>query len=258
MAYDLAIVGCGAIGGHIARTVQAWPQVERIHLVDEVPGKADALAAEVDGGEAVELGVAVEEADVVVEAAAQDAVADVGKAALSRGRVLVVLSVGALADADLLEALRELAGSEGGTIRVPSGAVGGLDALAAARQAGLDRVKLTTTKSPKSLGMEDVDEARTLFTGPARQAVREYPENVNVAAALSLCGVGFDDTGVEIVVDPSVERNRHRIDAEGAFGTFTFEVANDPFPENPKTSFLAALSALALLERLDADLVVGP
>lgn len=278
MPARLAIVGCGAIGGHLARTLATWPTVERLLLVDRVAERAEALAGEVaevaedakaaateeDGprplsAEAVDLEAAVEGADVVVEAASQEAVAEVGPAALSLGRTLVVLSVGALADAALAEELEALAVEHGGRVLVPSGALGALDAVAAAREAGLDRVKLTTTKPPAGLGLDpaEVPGARTVFKGSAREAVRRWPANVNVAAALALAGLGFEATEVEIVADPAVDRNRHEVEAEGAFGTLSFRVDNAAFPENPATSYLAALSAVALLRRLDAPVRSG-
>lgn len=256
----VAIVGCGAIGGHLARTLVEWPTVGRILLHDAVADRAEALAAAVGRAEAAgSIEAVTEAADVVVEAAAQDAVGPVGRHALARGRTLLLLSVGALADADLAIELEALAEEHGGRILIPSGAVGGLDALSAAREAGLERVKLTTTKPPGGLGLprDEVAEPRTVFKGPARRAVEEWPANVNVAAALSLAGLGFDATEVEIVADPGAEGNRHEVRAEGAFGRFTFTVENAPFPENPKSSFLAALSAVAALRRLDAAMRVG-
>lgn len=257
MGVTLAIVGAGAIGGHIARAVEGRDRIDRVLVCDRIAKRARDLAEELDKVEAVSLQEAVDGAWLVVEAASRKAVAEVGRPALAAGRTLVVMSVGAFSDPDLEAELRDLAKAHGGRILCPSGAIGALDALRAAGQGGLSRVKLTTTKSPASLGIDDVGEVRTLFSGPARRAVEEYPRNVNVAAALSLAGIGFDDTEVEIVVDPDVDRNRHRVDAEGAFGRFTFEVENEPAPSNPRTSFLAALSAVELLSRIDAHFVVG-
>lgn len=252
----LGIVGCGAIGSYVARTVGEWEVYDRIVACDLIEERADSVADEVDVAEAGDLAEAAS-ADVVVEAASQDAVREIAEPALLNGATLVLMSVGALGDPELATDIEGWAMDGDGRIRVPSGALGGLDALAGAREAGLDRVKLTTTKSPDGLDLDDVDAPQVLFSDSARRAVREYPENVNVAAALSLVGIGFDDTEVEIVVDPAVDRNRHEVDAVGAFGQLSFSVANDPFPENPKTSFLAALSAIGLLRRLDTRLRVG-
>lgn len=252
----LGIVGCGAIGGQIARTVQAWDRYDEILVHDQVPERASSLADEVGPAVSVPMGEACE-ADVVVEAASQDAVRTVGEQALANGATFVVMSVGALSDDALARDLAKRAEESDGDMLVPSGAIGGLDALAGARQAGLDEATLTTTKPPASLGMDDAAEREVLFEGPARRAVAEYPENVNVAAALSLAGVGFDETRVRIVVDPAVDRNTHRIEVAGAFGELTVEVKNEPSPENPKTSFLAALSVIGLLERLDGRVRIG-
>lgn len=252
----LGIVGCGAIGGQIARTVQDWDRYEEIHVHDQVPERAASLADEVGPAASVPMDEACS-ADVVVEAASQDAVRTVGEQALANGAVFVVMSVGALADDALARDLAKRAEASDGELLVPSGAIGGLDALAGARQADLERAELTTTKPPASLGMDEDFDREVLFEGPARKAVAEYPENVNVAAALSLAGLGFDETRVRIVVDPDVGSNRHRIDVAGAFGELTVEVENEPSPENPKTSFLAALSVIGLLRRLDEPVRVG-
>lgn len=252
----LGIVGCGAIGGHVARTVQDRDRYEEIRVHDRIEDRAAALADEVGPARAVGMEAACA-AEVVVEAASQEAVRPVGEQALSSGATLVVMSVGALADEALAADLAKRAEETGGELLVPSGAIGGLDAIAGARQADLEQAKLTTTKPPDSLGMTDVGEREVLFEGPAREAVAEYPENVNVAAALSLAGLGFDETRVEIVVDPSARANRHRVEVAGAFGELVVEVANAPFPENPRTSFLAALSVIGLLERLGDPVRVG-
>lgn len=253
----ILLVGCGAIGRAVAAGAATLPGVARVFAYDAVAGRAAALAslAKVEVAGSFEAGLA--SCDLVVEAASQEAAQDVAPRALAAGKDVVLLSVGALADDGFREALVAAALKYGRKVHVPSGAIGALDALRAAREGGLDRVTLTTAKPPASLGLVDVRERRVLFEGSAREAVQRYPKNVNVAAALALAGVGLDRTTVRVVADPALKENTHTIEAEGAFGRFTFRVENKPSPENPATSHLAALAALALLRRLTEPLVVG-
>ena len=198
--------------------------------------------------------------DVVVELAGQEAVRQHGEAVLLAGKDLLVLSIGALADDELCERLTRATGSNGAHLLLPSGAIGGLDALSSAALGGLDEVTLTTRKPPDALQTgterdaaltEATDEAVLLFEGPARDAVRHFPANVNVAAALSLAGVGFDRTQVRIYADPTVSRNTHEVRARGWFGELTFTIQNVP-TENPKTGRITALSVLKTLRDLRA------
>jgi len=203
--------------------------------------------------------------DIVVEGAGQDAVREHGEAVLRAGFDFLLLSVGALADDDLHERLKDAAETAGSRLLLPAGAIGGLDALASAAIGGLDEVTLTTRKPPDALQTgTDRDAALAgalaervlLYEGPARDAVRQFPANVNVAAALSLAGVGFDRTQVRIFADPSVTRNTHEVRARGWFGELSFTIQNVP-TENPKTGRITALSVLKVLRdyRSSAKLV---
>ncbi len=196
-----------------------------------------------------------ERLDVVVEGAGQEAVRQHGEAVLLAGKDLLILSIGAFADDELFERLKQAAASSGSRLLLPAGAIGGLDAIASAAIGGLDEVTLTTRKPPDALRTgTDRDatlaDARVepvlLYEGPARDAVRQFPANVNVAAALSLAGVGFDRTLVRIYADPSVTRNTHEVYARGWFGELTFTIQNVP-TENPKTGRITALSVLKAL-----------
>ena len=153
-------------------------------------------------------------------------------------------------------------------VLVPSGAVGGLDVLRAARIGGLDTVELRTTKPPRALRGApylaahriDVDAFHgptVVFDGPATEAVVGFPANLNVVAALSLAGIGPERTRVVLVADPTGERNIHEVTARGAFGELSLRLENRPTPGNPKTSLLAPLSALALLRRFSEPIQVG-
>lgn len=196
--------------------------------------------------------------DIVVEAAAVEVAAAYSLPVLENRKDLIVSSIGAFADGEFLEVVRKTAGANGRTVQLPSGAVGGLDLLKSANATGgLEKVTITTRKSPASLGLEGISGERQLFDGPAGEAIRKFPKNVNVALALSLAGIGTEKTRVMVIADPSVERNTHTIEAEGSFGSMAATIENLPMPGNPKTSYLAALSVLAALKNQGNPIVIG-
>ena len=195
--------------------------------------------------------------DIVVEATTVEAARLYVKDVVTHKKDLIVSSIGVFKDAGFLDELKTLAESSGTQIYLPSGAIGGLDVLQSAKAAGgLERVQLTTRKSPASLGM-DADKEKVIFEGSARDAVEQLPKNVNVAVTLALAGIGIEKTTVRIIVDPAIEQNTHTIEAEGDFGKLQLQVENHPMPSNPKTSLLAALSILAVLQNKDGALKIG-
>jgi aspartate dehydrogenase len=201
----------------------------------------------------------------VVELAGQDAVRQHGEAVLAAGKDLLLISIGALGDDELYERLSRAAEEHGSRLLLPSGAIGGLDAVSSAALGGLDEVTITTRKPPAALQTDTERDAWLssnqtdpvlLYEGAAREAVRLFPANVNVAAALSLAGVGFDRTFIRIYADPSVSRNTHEVHARGWFGELRFTMMNIP-TENPKTGRITALSVISTLRKLNAPLRVG-
>lgn len=256
----VGIVGCGAIGTFLAE------ELEDVLLNDRHLERAERLADRT-GAEAVEeLEELAERSDLVVEAAAPAAVESVGEAALSRGRDFLAMSVSALLDDATRRRLLDLAEEEGAEIHTPSGAVCGLDGVKAAATRGVEEASLTTRKPPEALkgapGVEGVDldgleGAETVFEGSAKEAVELFPRNVNVSASLSLAGVGPDRTKVRVVADPSLDRNVHEVRVRGDFGELETRVRNEPSPSNPKTSYLAPMSALATVRGVAARLKLG-
>lgn len=197
--------------------------------------------------------------DLVLECAGHAALAEHGVPALRRGWRLAVVSVGALADAALYRQLRHAACEGAAVLQLLSGAVAGMDGLAAAREAGLDEVTYISRKSPNSwrgsaaeqmIDLDSVSETTVFFEGNAGEAARTFPANANVAATIALNGMGMETTRVVLMVDPHTRRNTHRIHARGAFGEMTIELAAHPLPGNPKTSMLAALSAVRACRQL--------
>ena len=199
--------------------------------------------------------------DVVLEAASHQAVSEYLVPLLEARISVVVLSAGALADDSLRQLAERAAARSGALLYVPSGGIGGLDALKAACTAGVDEVTIQVAKPPAAwkdisyvsalgLDLDRLPGATTLFEGSAREGVPHFPQNVNIAAVLALAGIGFDRTRLRVVADPSLTHNTHSIRVRGASGRFSVDLQNIPAPGNPKTAWLACHSALAALREL--------
>lgn len=197
--------------------------------------------------------------DVVVEAASHGAVRDHAEALLRQGIAVIVLSAGALCDDALRARLERAAQAGGALLYVPSGGIAGLDALKAACVAGVDEVTIAVTKPPAAwrdipyvdamrIDLEHLTAPYTIYDGPAREGVPLFPANVNIAAVLSLAGIGFDKTRLKVVADPALTHNTHFIEIRGKSGNISIKVENIPAPDNPKTAWLACYSALAALK----------
>lgn len=249
----VAIIGAGAIGSALATELDAG-RIDGARL--------SGVAGRVDGA-AHRFADLLDASDVVVEAAGHTALAAHGPATVAAGRQLVVISVGALADDELRA--RVLAGP--GRAHLVTGALGGIDALAAlARAGGLHRVALRTTKPgpvlirpwmPATLQADlRVGQPVVALSGTARQAAVAFPASANVAATLALATLGLDATEVEVRGGPVDQPVEHLVEAEGPMGSYRFELRNRTIPENPRTSALVPWSAVVLLERLAADVRV--
>ncbi len=257
----IAILGCGNIGSAVAEfLVKSQPGVELAGLFDIDLERSESLAKRLGNKvkayktfEAMMKGPGI---DLVLEAASQEAVATYGPQILDSGKSMMVMSVGAFTNDALLAKMLAKAREKGLKVYVPSGAVAGVDGLKSANVGQIDSVTLTTRKNPKGLDV-NVDKETVLYDGPAREGIRKYPKNVNVAATLSLAGIGLDRTRLRIVADPSVERNVHEIVVKGEFGEFSIKAENVPSRENPKTSLLAILSAMATLKKMADPLQIG-
>jgi aspartate dehydrogenase len=252
----VGIIGCGAIGSEVARAASAMDEVTELWLHDVDPDATAALEAVPKAQVATDGDALVAAVDLVIEAANKGVVQKEARAALAAGKKVLLLTIGALAEDALREDLVGLARAHGGKIYLPSGAVMGVDGVKAAAEGNLKSVTLVTTKPPAGLD-SDLDKWTLLFSGSAREAIQGFPKNVNVAAALSLAGLGFDDTYVQVAVDPLATRNSHKVIVEGDFGRARIEVENLPSPANPRTSHLAALSTIALLRRIVSPIEVG-
>ncbi|MFH1774139.1 MAG: aspartate dehydrogenase [Methanobacteriota archaeon] len=258
----VALIGCGAIGSIIAKAIADGAVSAELQLLYDADRKA---AERVLGifkkkpriAEGIEK-ILNSNADVVVEAASQEAVKSFAARILGSKKSIMIMSAGALADEKFFDKIKKIAGKNKVKIYLPSGAIGGLDALKSASAARIYEVTLTTTKPPNALkGAEKIREKAVLYEGSAREAIKKFPANVNVAVALSLAGIGVKKTKVRVVADPGSDKNIHEVFARGDFGEFKFRVENVPSPQNPRTSYLAALSAIATLKKITSHVEIG-
>jgi aspartate dehydrogenase len=264
----VALAGFGAIGGALARRLDRG--ITGLRLAAISARNLEKARDRADDDLAHPVPVLPPEAlpdyaDVVVECAPATAFRTIAEPALRAGRILMPVSVGALLEhADLIE----LARTNGARIVVPTGALLGLDAVRAAAEGEIHSVRMITRKPPGGLAgaphlerhgirLEGLSEPLKVFEGTAREGARGFPANVNVAAALSLAGIGPDRTRLEIWADPGVTRNTHRIVVEADSARFEMQIENVPSEENPRTGKITALSVIAALRGLVASLKIG-
>lgn len=259
----ISMIGCGAIGTSVLDLLK---NDQDIKISSVIVGETYLAAARdtmqriaPDAQLITALDQATERPDVVVECAGHSALAEHVIPALEQGIPCVVVSIGALSDADIATRL-ETAARRGKTqVQLLSGAIGGIDALAAARIGGLDSVVYTGRKPANAWkdtpadGVFDLDglaQATVIFEGSAGEAARLYPKNANVAATLSLAGIGMERTQVRLIADPSSKENVHHVQASGAFGSFELTMRGKPLAANPKTSALTVYSVVRAIGNL--------
>ena len=251
----VGIIGCGAIANIITTSiVSEESNIEIAYFFDKDIERAENIASLAGGVAVLDFEDMLKDVDLVLECASPDSVKHFAPIVLERGIDMIVMSIGAFMDTDFYTDVLKIARDNNAKIHLPSGAVVGLDGIKAVAKFGLKEVSLVTRKSPKSLG-KDIDTEEILFEGKASDAVKEFPLNINVAATISMaCNRDID---VKIIVDPKVDRNVHEITARGDFGEFKTITMNYPCAANPKTSMLAALSAIRLLKSFNETISVG-
>ena len=259
----VGLIGCGAIGRDMATTIHSGdvPGARLVALFDVEESQGKSLAAALDDpglfhGDLHEF-LDAPDLDLVVECASGAAVRASAERVLEKGKDLMVMSTGALLDHALMSRLSGLAGANGRKLLAPSGAIGGIDAIRAGGEL-LEEVAIITTKPPEGLkgspGFADwegkeITDPQVIYEGPALDGVKLFPANTNVAATLSLAGLGPDRTRMKVIADPKAPGNVHEIQAKGSFGVMRLSFENRPHPNNPKTSYLAILSAIELLRK---------
>ncbi len=263
----VALIGCGAIGTALLELVQddAGLEVVAIVVPDDSGAGASAVAQRLAPTAQVVASMPEQGVDLAVECAGHAAIEQHVLPALRRGTPCIVASVGALSAAGLPEQLEAAARGGGTQVQLIAGAIGAIDALSAARIGGLTSVRYTGRKPPHAWTGTPAESAHDLkalrvetviFEGSAREAAREYPKNANVAATVSLAGLGLDDTQVRLIADPDVTENVHQVEAAGAFGHFELTMRNQALAANPKTSALTVYSAVRALRGRVAPLVI--
>lgn len=251
----VGIVGCGAIANIITDfAVGGKLGVDLKFFYDLDMEKAENLSSQVEGMVVQDVEDMLDHVDLVIEAASPQAVVEIVPQILKKGKDVIIMSLGALIDSKFRANLEDMARRSDSRIYAPSGAIVGLDGIKAASIGKIREVSLVTRKSPKSLGVL-TDKETVLYEGKASDAVRKFPVNVNVAAALSIaCGMEVD---VKIIADPNVDRNCHEVYMVGDFGELRTVTQNRRCATNPKTSVLAAYSAIRLLKSLNENLRIG-
>ena len=251
---ELTLIGFGAIGRAVHQRMLGHPGVLITHIVVS-EGKVAALQTELGSGVTVTHQVP-ETTPLVLECAGHTALTAHVLPALRRGNECAVLSIGALSEPGLPEQLQAAAEHGGTQLHLLAGAIGGVDALSAALQAGLDSVTYIGRKPPAGwrgspaeqlVNLDALTEPTVILEATAREAARLYPKNANVAATLSLAGLGLDHTLVRLIADPGVTDNIHEFEAKGAFGEMHVRMRGRPLADNPKTSALTVLSAVRFL-----------
>jgi len=263
----IGVVGCGTIGTQICLAIDQGKIAAELVAVADMDGvKAQQLAGQLSNPcDVLLIPELVRRADLIVEAANQNVVPPLIEMVLDQGKEVLIMSVGGLLPLTWLsERLRD----SGSRLYIPSGAIAGLDAVRAANVAQIQSVTLTTRKPPrglkgvpycveKGIDLDALDKETVIFEGSAQEAVRAFPKNINVAATLSLAGVGPERTRVRIIADPALKNNIHEIEIVGESGKIVTRTENVPSAFNPKTSYLAVLSAIAALQGITSPFKVG-
>lgn len=266
----VSLIGCGAIGSELAVAIDSGKvgSATLVALFDTIEDAAQKLRLRLRNDNVAifsnfsELTSSSEfkVSDIVIEAASQAAAKNFSKRIVEYKKDLLLMSVGAIADELFLSQLLSVVSQNGNHIYIPSGAIAGIDAIKSVKGM-LDSVTLTTTKNPKALAgapffnsdptrLNSMKKKTLIYQGTAADALNKFPANINVAAVLSLAGIGIQETIVKIVADPHITVNQHQIEAAGTFGEIAITVRSIPTPNNPKTSLLAVLSAIECLRSI--------
>lgn len=266
----IGVVGCGAIGSSLAKRIVAdfSGQADLSGLNDADIKKAYALARACgrSGTPVLNLADLIKKSDLIIEATHMNASFDIAKKTVMAGKDIIIMSVGGiLANCGQL---RRLAQNKGAMIFIPSGAVAGIDGLKAAACGKIKKVTLITTKpkkafssvaylAKKNMRLEDIKTDTVIFEGSASSAIKAFPQNINVSAALSLSGIGPEKTKVRIIASARASKNTHQVEIDSDSGRIICLTENAIHPSNPKTSYLAVLSAVARLKQILDPVKVG-
>jgi aspartate dehydrogenase len=267
----VGIVGCGAIGSSLAKAIvkdfSDRTQLVALYDIDSNRSyRLSRLVSKTRNLSALQLKQLISKVDLVIESASAKSSWDIARSSVSCGCDILIMSVGGIVSH--FKELSKLANKYNTKVYIPSGAISGVDALKAAKIGRIKKIVLTTRKNPisfkgvkyiESLGIDlnKIKQDKVLFSGLAQEAVKYFPQNINVAAVLSLAGIGRNKTQVKIIASPKVAKNIHEIKIESAAGNITTRTENILHPNNPKTSYLAVLSAIATLRQILEPVKIG-
>ena len=267
----IGIVGCGAIGGSLAKAIvrdfASRAALSALYDIDAQKSKNLSNLLIKNNKLAVgSLKQLVSKSELVIEAASAKSSFKIAKEALAEGRDIMIMSVGGVVAS--VRELFNLANKKQAKIYIPSGAISGIDGLKSAGMAKINKVTLTTSKNPisfegvayivkKGINLDKIKKDRVLFSGSAQDAVKYFPQNINVAAILSIVGIGPAKTRVKIIASPKTKKNIHEIEIESDAARIFTRTENILHPKNPKTSYLAVLSAVATLKQILEPMRVG-
>lgn len=264
----IGIVGVGTIGSELAKrcVTQFKDDVRLVGIVDADAERERAARKELRLTRKFTLKGLVEEADLVIEAASASSAYPIAKLAMSHGKDVMLMSAGGIVSH--AKEIYRIAKEHRSCLYLPSGAISGLDGLKSASVGRVRSVQLTTRKAPRGLAgapfivkhkinLSRITKETLLFEGSVERAVEGFPQNINISATLSLAGIGPKKTRVRIFACPGLPVNIHEVEVEGEFGTFYTRTQNLPSEQNPKTSRLAILSAIATLKRILGNVKVG-
>lgn len=267
----IGIIGCGAIGSTLAKAIKKdfLGQIDLVALYDIDNSKATRLSREISRKKDLtvnNLRQLINKSELVIESAKAASSWYIAKSAIRKGRKIIIMSVGGVASH--FKELSDLAKKYRTNVYIPSGAISGIDGLKAARIGKIKRVILTTCKNPASflgvkyiknrgIKLDKIKKDKVLFYGLAKEAVKYFPQNINVASVLSMAGIGENKTQVKIIASPKTQKNIHEIKIESSAGDIATRTENILHPNNPKTSFLAVLSAIATLKQILEPIKIG-
>ncbi len=254
MHENVLMIGFGAVGLEVFRHLDGYANA-KISQIMVRPGREHSVREQV--GTDIQIISSISAInplpDFVLECASHEAVSQYGPYFLEKGIDFGAVSIGAFSNPEVFDTLQASSRLGDAQLCILPGAIGGMDALSAAKGQGLNEVNYISRKPPlswvgteaeKLMDLNAIKSETVIYTGSAREAARLYPKNANVAATVALAGVGFDYTMVTLIADPSAKGNTHQIEAKGEFGEMSISIVGKPLPDNPKSSALTALSAI--------------
>ena len=264
----VGIIGCGAIGSRLAKFIEKnlSKYSEIIALSDLDRLAAEKLSQQLKSHPNIlEVNKLINKCDLVIESAIKNVSFEIAKTALKLNKEVLIMSVGGLIGHGDISSL--LANSKG-KLYIPSGAICGLDAFKALALSGVNKVELCTYKSVDGLktspfvvnnkiNLKALKKETMIFSGGVMEAVQNFPANINVAATLSLLLKDKNKLKIKIFTGPDIKRNIHKIKFYSNAGMVVAETYNVVCPDNPKTSYLAVLSAQSVLKNIFSSLRMG-